>query len=170
MRMSEQLALINRFKRNAPVDVETLSHALGVPVHYANLDNDTSGMLERINDNSFRITVNSNHPTTRQRFTIAHELGHYMLHRHLIGDGVDENRAYRSMSDGVYKNKNIGKIQETQANKFAVSVLMPDNLLEEVKSNPNYNSSASRAKALGVSEQSYCIRTGTPYEVEFPYF
>lgn len=167
MRMSEQLALINRFKRTAPVDVETLSHALGVPVHYANLDNDTSGMIEKTGDDKFRIVVNSNHPETRQRFTIAHELGHYMLHRHLIGDGVDENRAYRSSANGVYKNRSIGPAQETQANKFAVSVLMPEELLKEVKSNPEFNSSAQKARALGVSEQAYCIRSGIPYEAPF---
>ncbi|PYE89963.1 ImmA/IrrE family metallo-endopeptidase [Phyllobacterium leguminum] len=164
MRMSEQLALINRSKRSAPVDVETLSHALGVPVHYANLDNDTSGMIEKTGPNEFRIIVNANHPETRQRFTIAHELGHYMLHRHLIGDGIDENRAYRSSVNGIYKNRNIGPAQETQANKFAVSVLMPDGLLNIVRDNPNYNSPAARARALGVSEQAYCIRSGIPHE------
>lgn len=52
-------------------------------------------MLERVGD-TFLITVAANDPLTRQRFTLAHELGHYMLHRTLIGDGLDDDRAYRS--------------------------------------------------------------------------
>lgn len=167
MRFSEQLALINRFKRTAPVDVETLAFALGVPVQYANLDPETSGMIERVADGRFRIVVNANHAPTRQRFTIAHELGHYMLHRHLIGEGIEDCRAYRSGNKGVYRNTNIGPMQETQANKFAVSVLMPDELLDQVQNDNRYNSPSSRAKALGVSEQAYCIRAKIPYENTF---
>lgn len=170
MRFSEQLNMIGRFKKRAPVDVEGLSFALGVPVHYAYLPDTTSGMIERVSEDKFRILVNANHSPNRQRFTIAHELGHYMLHRHLIGKGIEDNRAYRSSLDGAYQNREIGPTQETQANKFAVGLLMPDHLLEEVRRDPRFNSTAAQAKALGVSEQAYCIRTGAQYETPYPLF
>ena len=167
MRYSEQLALIRRFKLSAPVDVEGLAAALGIKVSYANLHPETSGMIERTRGDNFRIVVNANHPKTRQRFTIAHELGHYMLHRHLIGEGIEDNKAYRSSYDGMYRNRDIGPTQETEANKFAVGVLMPDHLVAEVENNPDYNSPARKARALGVSEQAYCIRAGIEYDPSF---
>lgn len=163
MRYSEQLALVNRFRRSAPVDVEGLSFALGVPVQYAHLDPDISGLIEHTGNDRFRIVVNADHAKTRQRFTIAHELGHYMLHRHLIGNGVSDSRAYRSTNKGAYQNTNVGPKQETEANKFAVSLLMPDELIDQIKKQ-GHNSPAAQAKALGVSEQAYCIRVGIPYE------
>jgi len=166
MRFSEQLTLIGRFKRRAPVDVDTLAMALGVPVQYAYLNDETSGMIEKIGEDRFRIVVNATHPSTRQRFTIAHELGHYMLHRHLIGAGIADSRAYRSDDRGRYHNTNIGPAQETQANKFAVGLLMPDHLIDEARAQ-GLNSPAAVAKFLGVSEQAYCIRAGIPYEPAF---
>ncbi|WP_091524618.1 ImmA/IrrE family metallo-endopeptidase [Aerobium aerolatum] len=39
-------------------------------------------MIGRIADGRFCIVVNANQTPARQRFTIVHELGHYMLHRH----------------------------------------------------------------------------------------
>lgn len=168
MRYSEQLALINQFKsRQPPIDVEGLAAALGVEVKYSFLDPDTSGVIERVNGDKFRILVNATHPHTRQRFTIAHELGHYMLHRHLIGEGIADNRAYRSDHKARYRNTDIGPTQETQANKFAVSILMPDSALAAVNHDNQHNSPAAKAKALGVSEQAYCIRAGIQYEPGF---
>jgi len=165
MELSEQLALINRFRTLMPVDVEGLSWAIGVPVRYANLEDETSGMIERLGNDKFRITVNANHPKTRQRFTIAHELGHYIMHRSKIGIGIDENKAYRSKSAGIYRNAAIGPAQETQANQFAVSVLMPSALLRKVRE-MHLNSPKAAARELGVSEQAYCIIAGVPYPHE----
>lgn len=162
MHYSEELSLVNRFRQTAPVDVEALAFALGVPVQYAYIDPDTSGILERTGDGRFRIIVNADHPHTRQRFTIAHELGHYMLHRRLIGNGISDSRIYRSATSGAYRNPNIGPKEETEANKFAVNLLMPEHLVKEVQQR-GYNSFAAQARALGVSEQAYCIRIGEPY-------
>ncbi len=162
MRMSEQLALVNRFMDRAPVDVESLAMALGAPVHRAYLDAEVSGMLERTKA-GFRIVVNAAHPSTRQRFTIAHELGHFLFHRHLIGEGIDDDRAYRSTPSGRFKNMNIGPAQETEANRFAATLLMPTNLIDQARVD-GANSPREIARRLGVSEHAMCIRLGEPYE------
>lgn len=60
----------------------------------------------------------------RQRFTIAHELGHLALHRHLVGIGLDD-RSMRITKPGFYDNDLITNIEETEANQFAVAILMP---------------------------------------------
>ncbi len=160
MRLSEEYETINQYRRAAPVDVVGLSSALGVPVHEAFLAQGISGMIERSGD-GYQIVVNAMDSPTRQRFTVAHELGHYMLHRHLIGNGVDDDRLYRSTEIGKYHNTAVGPREETEANRFAASVLMPHDLIE-AKQHAGINSPAQLARELGVSEHAMCIRLGIP--------
>ena len=163
-RFSEELALVNEFRRTVPVNVELLAKSLGIEVVSMNLDNDTSGMIERTPMGRYRIIVNDNHPSTRQRFTIAHELGHYFNHRHLIGDGILDDRAYRSASAGRYANTAIGRRQETEANQFAANLLMPWDAIQKLQAETGINDPAEMARRIGVSEQAYCIRMGLHYE------
>lgn len=163
-RYSEELALVNEFTRDVPVNVELLAKSLGIDVVHSNLDDETSGMIEMTSNNRYRIVVNSNHPSTRQRFTIAHELGHYFYHRHLIGNGISDDRAYRSSVSGVYANTAIGRREETQANQFAATILMPMEPIRRLQSELRINDPAEMARRIGVSEQAYCIRMGLTYE------
>lgn len=152
---------IRRAQRAAPVDVEGLAMDLCVQVNFTRLGPDISGELVRTKDGGYEVNVNSDHPETRQRFTLAHELGHYLLHRSLIGDGVDDDRAYRSTQAGRYHNTRIGPRQETQANKFAADLLMPFHLIEELRSEGLDR--ARMARRLKVSEHAMAIRLGEPY-------
>lgn len=163
-RLSEELSLVNDFRRQVPVNVELLAKSLGIEVNYMNLDAETSGMIERTPNNRFRIVVNGNHPHTRQRFTIAHELGHYFNHRHLIGDGILDDRAYRSAASGRYTNTAIGRRQETEANQFAATLLMPIDPINKLRHETGINDPSAVARKIEVSEQAYCIRMGIPYE------
>lgn len=115
-----------------PVKVEEIITGLGIELDMnAALHSDISGELERKPDGSFKITVNRDHGENRKRFTAAHELGHYMLHAHLIGDGVDDNRAYRSTPSGNHFNQMIKPVHETEANRFAAQLLLPRSIMEE---------------------------------------
>lgn len=152
MRASEEYELINQYTSMCPVNVQGLISALGIQYREAFLADNISGMLERSQGGGYTITVNAGHPVTRKRFTAAHELGHYINHRHLVGDGVDDNKAYRSTDEGKYHNTNIGPVEETEANKFAATVLMPRSLVvREYNAN---NNPADLARAFGVSEMS----------------
>src|SRR6266700_3429838 len=64
----------------APVPVENLAKALHIDVRYSEGSEDVSGALIR-DGASVVIAVNSAQHENRQRFTIAHELGHYLLHK-----------------------------------------------------------------------------------------
>lgn len=117
-----------------PVNIEAIIRGVGIELNKkAELDADVSGQLERIGPGSYRISANKKDHYLRQRFTIAHELGHYMLHAHLIGDGVDDTVndtiMYRSMPKSNFYNPNITAVEETEANKFAAELLMPRSLL-----------------------------------------
>lgn len=152
---------IDRAQRAAPVDIRGLAHDLGIKVYDAWLDPEVSGELERTVDGNYQINVNADDPITRQRFTIAHEIGHYIYHRSLVGSGVDDNRAYRSTKQGRYFNTRIGPREETEANRFAASVLMPNHLIEDLRRLGLDR--AEMAKRLQVSEHALAIRLGEQY-------
>ncbi len=67
-----------------------------------------------VDGNEFSVVVNDNESIQRIRFTIAHELGHYLL-GHLGTDIINLNREY----------KNIKPVQETEADMFAARLLAP---------------------------------------------
>lgn len=74
-----------------------------------------AGMLYT-DDGTFTIVVNRNHPSHKQIFTMAHEIGHYILHRDqltefLCNELFASNRRYL----------------EIEANRFAAELLMPVN-------------------------------------------
>lgn len=143
------------------MNVEGLADELGVRVKREFLADDISGELVHLGDGKYQINVNWADAITRQRFTIGHELGHFIFHRHLIGDGVDDNRAYRSTNQGRYFNQAIGSRQETEANRFAASLLMPDSLIEQLRREGL--TPPQMADRLQVSQQAMCIRLGIPY-------
>src|SRR5437764_8218104 len=62
-----------------PVPIELLAHRLGAQITYAPYEGDMSGILFRDADRTI-IGVNAQHGKARQRFTIAHEIGHLILH------------------------------------------------------------------------------------------
>ena len=160
--LSQQYETINRFKAASPVDVEGLATALGVEVRYLRLDEGIAGFIEQPQRDQFAIGVNSADPVTRQRFTIAHEIGHFMLHRHLIGRGVDDDKMYRN-TEARFQNTSIGRQQETEANRFAANVLMPYEAIERVKRERGTESPDVLATVFAVSRHAMHIRLGVPY-------
>jgi len=116
-----------------PVNIEAIVRSLGLELDKkATLDDEISGQLERLEGRKFKISANKDHHYFRQRFTIAHELGHFMLHADLIGEGVDDNKAYRSGPDGRFYNQAIGDREEAEANRFAARILIPKPKVMEV--------------------------------------
>jgi Zn-dependent peptidase ImmA (M78 family) len=105
------------------VDVEELAvHTLGVTVRFEHLEPSVSGMLYRANEDAV-VAVNSGHAAVRQRFTIAHELGHFKLHqgRPIIVDHLVRARVnLRDRESSLATSK-----EEIEANGFAAALLMP---------------------------------------------
>jgi Zn-dependent peptidase ImmA (M78 family) len=140
-----------------PVNVQAIIAETGV--RYAELpkQDSISGLIEAYGA-GFRIVVNSNHSLVRRRFTAAHELGHYVYHRDLIGDGIIDDAAYRSDKIGQYGNTKILREHETQANRFAAIILMPTFLLDKLQGEGL--SVAEMARRFQVSERALQIRLG----------
>ena len=103
----------------APVDIEAVARHLGAQVVEEKLDRSVSGMLYRDGEQVV-IGVNSAHADRRRRFTIAHEIGHLVLHkgRPLVLDHVRVN--FRDANSSTASD-----LEEIQANAFAAEILMP---------------------------------------------
>jgi Zn-dependent peptidase ImmA (M78 family) len=112
-----------------PVNVERLATSLGAEVRYEPFPGDElSGMLRRQPDGRHVIGVNAMHSEARQRFTIAHELGHLRLHKDEEFH-VDEKAPIRLR----FRNEASGQgddADEIEANCFAAELLMPTQFLE----------------------------------------
>ena len=112
-----------------PVDVLKIARLAGATVHFEPFEDDVSGVLIR-NEHGNAIGVNKAHAPVRRRFTIAHELGHLLLH-----DGipirVDKTFRVNWRKGG---NAQPPDVEEIEANSFAANLLMPKTLLMSVKS------------------------------------
>lgn len=123
------IARIRESITEPPVPIAAIIRSLGLEVEAASeLPIGISGQIEKSNG-SFRLSASKEEHNYRRRFTLAHELGHYVLHRNLIGEGLDDNTKYRSTQVGKYYNTHIDYYHERQANAFAASILLPEHLL-----------------------------------------
>jgi Zn-dependent peptidase ImmA (M78 family) len=110
----------------APVPVEKFARRLGVQVRYAPFDGDISGMAH-IRDGVRILGVNNLHHPHRQRFTLAHELGHLVLHPAELQRQVhlDKGSLYRDTLSAQGTDA-----FERSANAFASELLIPQRLLD----------------------------------------
>lgn len=120
--------LLNNFGYDeAPIPIKKLIKNLGIEIKPEYLGDEISGLLV-IEDNRTIIGYNSAEPTVRQRFTLAHELGHHVLHS--FGDSKE-----RLFVDKIMYRKNFTsqkeKKQEMEANVFASRILMPEDLIKK---------------------------------------
>lgn len=144
---------------SAPINVKECAKHLGVILEKIELDADVSGFLLLKDDNTIHIGYNKSNPSNRIRFTIAHEIGHLILHAKDSKLFVDkeEKMIYR---DG---NSSTGELlKEREANAFAAALLMPAKLLrqeiEKHKEETKEKSISAIAKKFLVSEQAITIR------------
>jgi Zn-dependent peptidase ImmA (M78 family) len=155
-------AVIERHWDRAPVDIISIIRELGIIYLEEPFRTNDSAFIDRIRD-AYRIVVNSTHPHTRRRFSAAHELGHYVYHRDLIGAGIADSIAYRSSNAERYRNTAITSRMESQANQFAATVLMPMRLIEQLVMEQGVNLDMEwprLAHMLDVSEEALRIRLG----------
>jgi Zn-dependent peptidase ImmA (M78 family) len=144
--------------RKAPVPVEKLAALLHAEIVLQSFSGEISGIVHRNKDGSAVIGVNTSHSIQRQRFTIAHEIGHLLLH-------ADENlHVDKNFPIGLRNETSSEAVNENEieANQFAAALLMPVQLLaKDIK--PLVGSDVliaihKLARKYGVSEQAMSIR------------
>lgn len=119
-RLSRTTQILDRYAERVPVDVHALARDLGLDILEDEFSDDVSGKItqDEISDAGYTIWVNKRHGRNRKRFTIAHEISHFLLHRGMIGDGITDDALYRSNQPSAI---------ERQANVYAATILMPAN-------------------------------------------
>lgn len=122
----EARRLLDKVNVTAPaIDVAKVARTLGLDLLYQHFLEDLSGVLVKTGEKN-TIGVNSRHPKTRQRFSIAHEIGHFWLNH--PGDMfVDKTMASIFFRDG--RSGDGTSLHEMEANRFAAALLMPAHLL-----------------------------------------
>lgn len=156
--------LLERFSLlEYPVDVHTLASRLNIKVVTGDMDGAVSGFLRKQGEITV-IGVNSGHSIKRQRFTIGHEIGHYVLH---LDDEspmfVDKLSTSAFFARDEESARGIHS-REIDANSFAASLLMPEELVKKCLSTylPRFSSIEDiawrMAKNFNVSEQAMTLR------------
>jgi IrrE N-terminal-like domain len=152
------LEIIRQHQRSAPVDVHRIARALGLAVHPAlELGDGISGKLardaKRGGASGYAIFVNASEPLVRQRFTVAHEIAHFVLHRDRVGDEL--------VDDAFYRSRLSGRL-EAEANRMAADILMPFPLIKELMRSEGLRDIPGLARRLQVSQAALKIRLGIP--------
>ena len=116
-------ALLNSYLvRSVPIPIENIAKRCNVKIRRS-ASKEFSGLLIRKRGESL-MGVNSEEALVRQRFTIAHELGHLFLHhgKNAFVDYIEHRRP----------GKKIKKVKkETEADMYAAALLMPKSRLEK---------------------------------------
>ncbi|HET7727343.1 MAG TPA: ImmA/IrrE family metallo-endopeptidase [Candidatus Limnocylindrales bacterium] len=141
-----------------PLPVEEVARSRGIEVVFDPLESteDVSGFYFRDGDRRV-IGVNSAHAPVRQRFTIAHELGHALLHD-AQGLHLDQAFKFRDSRSALAVDPD-----EMDANAFAAALLMPEDEVWEAAEayGLDINDDAAMRKAarhFGVSVQALSYR------------
>ena len=109
-------ALIKRKSQDIAALVRKYAELVYTAIPFENADGTSINL--KVPGKSPRVIVNTDNPVSRQRFTLAHELGHLLIPWHVgtIIDNLDLNLS--NSSSGYWKI-------EEEANQFAAALLMP---------------------------------------------
>ena len=154
----EHRATLREFCSSLGGDPVKLARRLGLKVFKELLPEGDDGALiydpELGSESGFVIVINELNPTTRQIFTIAHEIGHFVLHRnepefvanmknsspilksHLTSNVIKFPVGRRSQtnsmrSDAGLRHNNFSRRLEFEADSFATNLLLPAGLVRK---------------------------------------
>ncbi|MEP5167457.1 MAG: ImmA/IrrE family metallo-endopeptidase [Shimia thalassica] len=159
MRQSRsETEILSDFMSNMNGDIFQLATDLGLEVKKDTRLGRKSGQIE-FDGKYFSISVNALENPKRQKFTAAHEIAHYILHRDLLKAEGKLNRHTDQLFDGAEKNEvaPLSPRHEVEANQYAARLLMPAVLVRK-----HYDKAADNfgdmANMFGVSQQAMKIR------------
>jgi len=123
----EQVNIILRHHDSLPVKVGAIAKDFGIVVKKATLKPGISGEIKEV-DNQVVVRISRHDSEERQRFTLAHEIAHFLLHREFIRGGIVDTMLFRS---------SLSNAKEAEANRLAADIVMPFSLIEEIAVPPD---------------------------------
>lgn len=127
------IQILEQYKINElPIPVNDIAIQRGLKIKAYDLGEDVSGVLV-IKEGQGFIGYNPTESKVRQRFTVAHELGHYELHNKENESALFVDKQFKV--EFRNQDSSTGEIvREREANAFAAALLMPEKLLvKEIK-------------------------------------
>lgn len=115
--------IVAQYLREFPVRLGALATELGIDVFRSPLPPNISGLIKpsETADSGYEIRVNKYEVPSRQRFTLAHEIAHFLIHKDDIRAGVVDSVMYRSA---------LTSRKEAEANRLAADLVMPADLVQ----------------------------------------
>lgn len=114
---------------NPPINPVEIARGLGITVRFVSFNGEHSKVSGFYDPEDNAIFVNKDEHPLRQTFTIAHELGHAVMHR----DWVKSDEYTLFMRDDYTDH---GEAHEKEANAFAAHLLVPRSMLDRFQSLP----------------------------------
>lgn len=111
--------LAEKWGDTIPVDPARIARALGLRVVDVYLNDEVSGALVKERDLEPSVVLNAEHHPNRKRFTLAHEIGHFVKR-------ADTSEEYEYIDRRDERSSTGTRDEEIYANNFAASLLMPD--------------------------------------------
>lgn len=133
-----------------PVDPVQIARRLGINVRQAPLSPDVSGALVKKLGQDPTILLNADDHPNRQRFTAAHELGHFVSR-----ENEPDEYEYVDLRDTVFSSAGTNP-DEIFANQFAANLLMPEREVSRLK-DESYTPT-QMALYFGVSQDAMAFR------------
>lgn len=122
----KQTASYKSYVASIPVNIEAIIRSFDIELDKnANLSERVLGEISKDGDR-YKISIKKTDHYYRKRFTMAHELGHFVLHKDKIGNGIDDSENYRPVRR---TDTAAGELEEREANSFAAEILMPEDLV-----------------------------------------
>lgn len=155
-------------KQNAHIDgavpLEHIAKAAGIKeIQYVPLNSFEGTLLANDAKTEGVIVINSGTRRQRQRFTLGHELGHFLIPRH----GHEMKCSKADLAAKSVKGMNSRVVIEAEANLFSAELLMPKRLMTKLSSfnqEPSIEGIKSIAEKFDVSFQAMAVRFADLHE------
>lgn len=146
MFMTANQVLRAYWDNSVPIDPIAISNKAGIKVFETEFTEKLSGIIWKNPENKkVEIYVNKKHSKKRQRFTIAHELGHFFADDSFDGEISDDENLMK------YRKENSENEDEISANHFASQLLMPKHAIDYMIKNKIATTIEELAERFNVS-------------------
>ena len=154
--LPEDKSVVEKYLCEIPVKLGSMAKELGVVVKRSpTIPRSVSGQIKRLETGIYEIKINKFESLVRQRFTLAHEISHFLLHRSEI-DRLGE------IADNVLYRSGASETIEYEAKRLAAQIIMPEKAISErqqaIGNNIDENIVDQLAKEFGVSKAVMKIR------------
>jgi len=154
-----------------PVPLDEIATTVGIEkIEYSPLDGFEGVLLANPEKTTGGIIINSNSRHHRQRFSLGHELGHFMIPRH----GHEMHCGINDLTTSESKQLTSKQRIELEANQFSAELLMPSKIFKSRNGfnvEPSMECLLKQAEDFDVSFEAcalrYCSQHDDPVAIVF---